>query len=44
MLTQFIKVLAFASMLLFSGCSAVSEEYKPLYQVKPEKHAIEGRL
>lgn len=44
MLTKIIKALAFASLLVLSGCSAVSEEYKPLYQVKPEKHAIEGRL
>lgn len=44
MLTKVIKVLVFASLLALSGCSSVSEEYKPLYQVKPEKHMIEGRL
>ena len=44
MLIKLKTVLLLLSLLLAAGCSSVEENYKPLYQAKPEKSAIEGRL
>lgn len=44
MLTRLNVVLLVVCVVLLTACSSIEENYKPLYQVKPEKHAIEGGL
>ena len=44
MLRKLKTILLLLSLLIAAGCSSVEESYKPLYQAKPEKNAIEGRL
>ncbi len=44
MLTKFKVILLVLSIALLTACSSIEENYKPLYQVKPEKHAIKGGL
>jgi uncharacterized protein YceK len=34
-------LLAVLAIVIMSGCSSIQEEYKPLYQVKPEIKKIE---
>jgi len=34
-------LLAVLTLVVMSGCAPIQEEYKPLYQVKPEIKEIE---
>jgi len=44
MLSKKGALLALLFTLMLGGCSSVEKTYKPLYQVKPERQAIEGGL
>lgn len=44
MLMKLKMVFLLICVMVLAGCSHVEENYKPLYQAKPEKHAIEGGL
>jgi hypothetical protein len=39
--TLYTVTLVAALVGLFSGCADITQEYKPLYQVKPEKQIVE---
>jgi len=38
---QIISILIIST--LFTACASFQEEYKPLYQVKPEKKSLRGQ-
>lgn len=44
MLSGLKVVLLVICIVLLTACSSIEKSYKPLYQAKPEKHAIEGGL
>lgn len=44
MLIRLKVVILVICIAFLTACSSIEETYKPLYQVKPEKHAIKGGL
>lgn len=44
MLKKLKVVLPLMFVLLLAGCSKIEEDYKPLYQAKPKKEAVQGQL
>jgi PBP1b-binding outer membrane lipoprotein LpoB len=38
-----ISVIITISVMFLSGCAAIQDTYKPLYQVKPEVKQLKGQ-